>query len=352
MDGALSVSRKPFLAALSGEVQSRPPFWLMRQAGRYLPEYREVRRQAGSFIDLCMNSELACEVTLQPLRRYGMDAAILFSDILMVPHGLGQKLEYLEGEGPKLAPVSDGAGLARLRTANFHEILAPVYQTVRRIAGALPEGTALIGFAGSPWTVACYMVQGGGSKEWEKVKGFAYRDEAGFDALIELLVGVTVEYLSRQIQAGAEAVQLFDSWAGILPASRFRRYVIEPTRRIVAALKALHPDVPVIGFPRNCGVLIEEYTRRTGVDAVALDTTVCPVWAAKHVQPLRPVQGNLDPILVMAGGEAMKNGTDEILRALTGGLFVFNLGHGVTQGTPPEHVGQLAELIRGWPDRR
>ena len=352
MDGALSVSPKPFLAALGGEVLDRPPFWLMRQAGRYLPEYRAVRRQAGSFIDLCLNSELACEVTLQPLRRYGMDAAILFSDILMVPHGLGQGLDYLEGEGPKLDPVSDAAGLARLRTEGFHEILAPVYETVRRIAAALPERTALIGFAGSPWTVACYMVQGGGSKEWEKVKGFAYRDETGFDALIDLLVRVTVEYLDKQIEAGAEAVQLFDSWAGILPAGRFRRYVIEPTRRIVAALRAKHPAVPVIGFPRNCGAMIEEYTRDTGVDAVALDTTVCPVWAARHVQTLKPVQGNLDPILVVAGGEAMIRGTDEILRALSGGPFVFNLGHGVTQGTSPEHVGQLADLIRSWPERR
>ena len=352
MDGAVSVCRKPFLAALGGETLDRPPFWLMRQAGRYLPEYREVRRHAGSFIDLCLNSELACEVTLQPLRRYGMDAAILFSDILMVPHGLGQKLEYLEGEGPKLEPVGDGAGLDRLRDTDFHRILAPVYETVRRIVTALPEGTALIGFAGSPWTVACYMVQGGGSKEWEKVKGFAYRDEAGFDALIDLLVRVTIEYLDKQIEAGAEAVQLFDSWAGILPASRFRRYVVEPTRRIVEALKAKHPAVPVIGFPRNCGAMIEEYTRTTGVDAVALDTTVCPVWAARHVQVSKPVQGNLDPILVMAGGEAMRSGTDEILRALSGGPFVFNLGHGVTQGTPPEHVGQLADFIRSWPGRR
>ncbi len=352
MDGALSLSPKPFLAALGGATLERPPFWLMRQAGRYLPEYRAVRRQAGSFIDLCLNPELACEVTLQPLRRYGMDAAILFSDILMVPHGLGQGLDYLEGEGPKLDPVSDAAGLARLSEARFHDILAPVYETVSRIRASQPETTALIGFAGSPWTVACYMVQGGGSKEWEKVKGFAYRDEAGFDALLDLVVRVTVEYLSRQIEAGAEAVQLFDSWAGILPATRFRRYVIEPTRRIVDALKARHPTVPVIGFPRNAGMTIETYTRESGVDAVALDTTVCPRWAARHLQPLKPVQGNLDPILVVTGGKAMLDGTEEILRALSGGPFVFNLGHGVTQGTPPEHVGALADHLRSWPSRR
>ncbi len=324
----------------------------MRQAGRYLPEYRKVRQQAGSFIDLCLNSELACEVTLQPLRRYGMDAAILFSDILMVPYGLGQKLDYLEGEGPRLDPVTNVAALERLTVSRFHETLEPIYQTVRTIAGAVPDGTALIGFAGSPWTVACYMVQGGGSKEWEKVKGFAYRDGKGFDALIALLVTVTVEYLSKQIEAGAEAVQLFDSWSGILPADRFRRYVIEPTRAIVAALKAKHPTVPVIGFPRNCGVMIQEYTQVTGIDAVALDTTVCPVWAARHLQTLKPVQGNLDPIFVAAGGESMVLATDEILRSLSGGPFVFNLGHGVTQGTPPEHVAILADLIRAWPDRR
>ena len=324
----------------------------MRQAGRYLPEYRQVRRQAGSFIDLCLNPELACEVTLQPLRRYGMDAAILFSDILMVPHGLGQPLDYLEGEGPKLEPVEGAAALARLSEARFQEILDPVYQTVKRIAVALPDTTALIGFAGAPWTVACYMVQGGGSKEWEKVKGFAYRDPAGFDALLDLLVRVTVDYLDHQILAGAEAVQLFDSWAGALPADRFRRYVIAPTRAIVSGLKERHPTVPVIGFPRQAGVMIEAYARESGVDAIALDTSVCPLWAARHLQTLLPVQGNLDPILVTAGGPAMVEATGDILRALSGGPFVFNLGHGVTQTTPPEHVGELADFIRSWPDRR
>jgi len=348
----LSIPRKLFLAALGGEVLDRPPFWLMRQAGRYLPEYREVRRQAGSFIDLCLKPDLACEVTLQPLRRYGMDAAILFSDILMVPYGLGQRLDYVEGEGPELEPLLSAADLGRLSTDGFHDRLAPIYQTVRNIVGALPDGTALIGFAGSPWTVACYMVQGGGSKEWEKVKGFAYRDPAGFGALIDLLVAVTIEYLDAQIIAGAEAIQLFDSWAGALPASGFRRLVIEPTRRIVEALKQKHPTVPVIGFPRGAGVMIEEYATASGVDAVALDTTVPPAWAAAHVQTRKPVQGNLDPILVVAGGTAMADGVDEILRALSGGPFVFNLGHGVAQVTPPDHVGRLADLIRSWPERR
>ena len=324
----------------------------MRQAGRYLPEYREVRRQAGCFIDLCLTPSLACEVTLQPLRRFGMDAAILFSDILMVPYGLGQPLDYVEGEGPQLEPITDARQLVRLSSDRFHDRLASVYETVRQVRRALPDSTALIGFAGSPWTVACYMVQGGGSKEWEKVKEFAYRDAAGFAALIALLERVTVEYLAAQIDAGAEVVQLFDSWAGILPPSPFRRLVQEPTRRIVTALKERYPTVPIIGFPRGAGVLIEDYLLTTGVDAVALDTTVPPDWAARHLQIHRPVQGNLDPILVVAGGDALTTGVDEILRALSGAPFVFNLGHGVTQGTPPEHVGQLADLIRSWPERR
>jgi uroporphyrinogen decarboxylase len=352
VDLSLSVSQKQFLAALGGQVLDRPPFWLMRQAGRYLPEYREVRRQAGSFVDLCLTPELAGEVTLQPLRRFGMDAAILFSDILMVPYGLGQRLDYLDGEGPRLEAITDAGQLSRLSADGFHERLADVYETVRRVARALPEGVALIGFAGSPWTVACYMVQGGGSKEWEKVKGFAYRDANGFAALIALLESVTVDYLLAQIAAGAEAVQLFDSWAGILPPGPFRRLVIEPTRRIVAAVKLRHPDIPIIGFPRGAGLMIEEYLLATGIDAVALDTTIPPDWAARCLQCHRPVQGNLDPILVVAGGEAMSAGVDEILRALAGGPFIFNLGHGVAQATPPEHVGQLAGLIRSWPERR
>jgi uroporphyrinogen decarboxylase len=348
----LTPSDKPFLAALGGRVLDRPPFWLMRQAGRYLPEYRDVRRQVGSFVDLCLTPDLACEVTLQPLRRFGMDAAILFSDILMVPYGLGQPLDYLDGEGPRLDPVADASQLGRLSADRFHDRLAPVYQAVRQIIRALPEHTALIGFAGSPWTVACYMVQGGGSKDWEKVKGFAYRDPAGFAVLMALLERVTVDYLAAQIEAGVEAVQLFDSWAGILPPGPFRRLVTEPTRRIVAALKQRHPAVPIIGFPRGAGVMIEEYLLTTGIDAVALDTTVPPNWAARHLQSYRPVQGNLDPILLVAGGAALTAGVDEILRALSGGPFIFNLGHGVAQVTPPEHVGQLAGLIRSWPERR
>ena len=352
MDFPVAPTFKPLIAALNRQGFERPPFWLMRQAGRYLPEYREVRRQAGDFISLCLTPNLACEVTLQPLRRYGMDAAILFSDILMVPYGLGQKLEYREGEGPCLESVANEKELSRLSDKNFHDILSPVYQTVDLIKRQLPDNTTLIGFAGSPWTVACYMVQGSGSKEWDLVKRFAFCDPTGFDALIHLLVTVTSEYLSAQVVAGAEVLQLFDSWAGVLSASAFRRLVIEPTKTLVTLLKAKHPTIPIIGFPRGAGVLIEEYVTQTGVDAVALDTTVPPIWAARTLQPLVPVQGNLDPFLLVAGGDIMRSGVDEILETLNGGPFIFNLGHGVSQVTPPEHVAQLASLIRTWPERR
>lgn len=341
--------QKPFLDALAGKAQQRPPFWLMRQAGRYLPEYRAVRAQAGSFLDLCYNPELATEVTLQPLRRYRMDAAILFSDILVVPHALGQALTFQEGEGPKLDPVRSAAELGRLSRDRFHERLQPVYEAVRRIRGAIPTETALIGFAGAPWTVACYMVEGGGSKEFAQVKGWAYRDPAGFGALIDLLVEVTADYLAAQADAGAETVQLFDSWAGVLPPGPFRRWVLEPTRRIVAAFKARHPTIPVIGFPRGAGLQYEIYVSESGVDAVGLDTTVPPVWASRTLQTRLPVQGNLDPIHLVTGGEALRDAALEILEVFGGRPFIFNLGHGVVPQTPPEHVAELAHLLRAWP---
>lgn len=348
---AATPALKPMLAALAGETRARPPFWLMRQAGRYLPEYRELRAKAGGFLDLCYTPDFAVEVTLQPLRRYGMDAAILFSDILVVPHALGQPLAYLEGEGPKLDPIRRTEELSRLSRDRFHEVLAPVYETVRRLSTAIPTDTTLIGFAGAPWTIACYMVEGGGSKEYAHVKRWAYGDPAGFATLIDLLVEVTADYLCAQIDAGAEAVQLFDSWAGVLPIGPFRRWVIEPTRRIVALVKARHPNTPIIGFPRGAGHAYEDYVSDSGVDAVGLDTTVSPRWAARNLQSRIPVQGNLDPILLATGGKALKDAADEILDALTARPFVFNLGHGVIQTTPPEHVAALAEQIRRWPDR-
>jgi uroporphyrinogen decarboxylase len=343
---ALPVSSKPFLAALAGQTAATPPFWLMRQAGRYLPEYRELRAKAGSFLDLCYNPDFAVEVTLQPLRRYGMDAAILFSDILVVPHALGQNLRFVEGEGPQLDPIRSVEDLKILAPEQLHDRLAPVYETVKRLSTAIPRTTALIGFAGAPWTIACYMVEGAGSKEYAAVKRWAYGDPAGFQKLIDIVVDATVAYLGRQVDAGAEVLQLFDSWAGVLPTGEFRRWVIAPTKRIVTALKAAHPTIPIIGFPRGAGFNYETYVRETGVDAVGLDTTVPVGWAAATLQPLKPVQGNLDPILLVAGGGAMRAAVGEILRTFAGKPYIFNLGHGVVPSTPPEHVAKLAEMIR------
>ncbi|MDM7945809.1 MAG: uroporphyrinogen decarboxylase [Oceanibaculum nanhaiense] len=337
---------KRMLRALKGERLDKPPFWLMRQAGRYLPEYREIRSQAGGFLDLCFSPKLACEVTLQPIRRYGMDAAILFSDILIVPYGLGQGVAFKEGEGPVLDPVRNASDLSRLSLDGFHERVAPVYETVTRIAEALPKETTLIGFAGSPWTVATYMAEGGGSKEFVAVKRWAYGDPEGFGQLINLLVEATVRYLIRQVEAGAEVLQLFDSWAGALPEPGFRRWCIEPTIRIVAALKARYPDIPIIGFPRGAGTLYVPYATETGIDAVSLDTTVSVAWAAEALQSKLPVQGNLDPILLVAGGDALDREVERILSGFSGGAHIFNLGHGVTQTTPPETVERLARRLR------
>jgi uroporphyrinogen decarboxylase len=267
-------SSKPLLRALAGERFSAPPWWLMRQAGRYLPEYREVRARAGDFVELCLTPALAAELTLQPIRRYGMDAAILFSDILMLPYALGQKLAFHEGKGPVLERIEDAPGVARLDPGRVVLALDPVFEAARRVKQALDSRTALIGFAGAPWTVATYMVEGGGSRDFRRVKTWAYRDSRGFDALIELLAETTVEYLAGQIEAGAEVVQLFDSWAGILPEPAFARWVIEPTRRIVSALKSRFADVPMIGFPRGAGVLHEGYLLETGVDGIGVDTVV------------------------------------------------------------------------------
>ena len=337
---------KPLLDALAGRPVPRPPFWLMRQAGRYLPEYRRVRARSGNFLDLCYTPEAATEVTLQPVRQFGMDAAILFSDILVVPHALGQVLDFVDGEGPRLEPVMAVEGLS---LAGLHDALAPVYETVRRVEGALPKSVALIGFAGAPWTVATYMVEGGSSKDFAAVMGLAYSEPDRFAALIDLLVEATVGYLERQIEAGADVVKLFDSWAGVLPEDGFARWVIEPTRRIVAALKAVHPETPVIGFPRGAGRLYERYAIETGIDALALDTAV-PLATAAVLQRRLPVQGNLDPVLLVTGGDPLRRATAAILDALASGPFVFNLGHGILPTTPPEHVAALAAQIRAWPE--
>jgi len=341
---------KKLLRVLSGETVWPPPVWLMRQAGRYLPEYRAIRATVPDFIALCTTPDLATEVTLQPIRRYRFDAAILFSDILILPWALGQGLEFKEGEGPVLPPIRDEVAFARLNTSRLTEKTAPVMQAVRQIrAGLTREGfdaTALIGFAGAPFTVACYMTEGMGSRDYSATRTLAWRNPMLFDRIIELLIETTVTYLSAQIEAGAETVMLFDSWAGVLAPSQFRRYVIEPARRIVSALGERHPGVPVIGFPRMAGLTIEAYARETGVRAIGLDTAV----DMTRVAPLLPknvaAQGNLDPLVLVAGGEAMAEETHAILAAMRDRPFIFNLGHGIVPQTPPEHVATLIEMVR------
>jgi uroporphyrinogen decarboxylase len=336
---------KSLLRAFAGETLARPPWWLMRQAGRYLPEYRELRTKAQDFVELCRTPALAAELTLQPVRRFGMDGAIVFSDILMLPYALGQRLAFHEGEGPVLDPITDDTGLAGLDLNRVIPNLEPVLETVHRVCSEVGPQTAVIGFAGSPWTVATYMVEGGGSRDFRKVKSWAYRDPNGFAGLIELLTEGTVAYLAGQIEAGAEVVQLFDSWAGILPESAFVRWVIEPTRRIVSALRGRFADCPVIGFPRGAGTLYERYLCETGVTGISIDTAVPAGYACERLQPYGTVQGNLDPVLLIAGGAALENAVRELCRVLCHGPYVFNLGHGVLPETPLENVGALARML-------
>ncbi len=338
-------TEKRFLKALAGRKVDRAPFWYMRQAGRYLAEYRAVREQAGGFLDLCYTPEFAIEVTLQPIRRYRMDAAILFADILVVPDALGQPVAYKEGEGPVLEPVRTADAVKDLNTSNVVGHLAPVFETLRGLRRELPEDVALIGFAGAPWTVATYMVEGGGSPDHALTKRWALGGEPGFDTLIDVLVDSTVAYLKAQIDAGAETVQLFDTWSGALPESGFDRWCIEPTRRIVDAVKQAHPETPVIGFPRGAGAKYVDYVKQTGVDGVSIDSSVSPAWAAANLQPLCTVQGNLDPQFLVIGGDAMLSEAQRILSTLGNGPHIFNLGHGIVPQTPPEHVAALSELI-------
>ena len=339
---------KRLLQSLRGETLDRPPFWFMRQAGRYLPEYRATRSEAGDFLSLCYNPELAVEVTLQPIRRYHMDASILFSDILVIPDALGQPLAYREGEGPVLEPVRNADDLARLDSGRLHEHLGPVYETVKGLARALPADVTLIGFAGAPWTVASYMVEGKGSRDFAIAKDWAFRDPNGFAVLIDLLVEVTSEYLIAQVDAGAEVLQIFDTWAGVLSETEFRRWCLEPAAEIVRRVHLKHPDVPMIGFPRGVGASYLDYIRQTGLNAVSLDTSVPLEWAAREIQPHVTVQGNLDPLLVVAGGEEMRSEATRILETLNNGPFIFNLGHGFVPQTPPEHVAELSDLVRNY----
>jgi uroporphyrinogen decarboxylase len=343
---------KRLLMTLRGEPTDRVPFWFMRQAGRYLPEYRATRKDRGSFLDLVYSPEYAIEVTLQPIRRYGMDAAILFSDILVIPDALGQQVSFVSGRGPVLDPVRDRRGLGELSTNRLHEKLGPVYQTVSGLREQLPDDVALIGFAGAPWTVATYMVEGEGSKDHGAAKQWSYADEKGFKALIDLLVEATSRYLIRQVEAGAEVLQIFDTWAGALSETAFDKWCIAPTRQIIDNVRGACPDVPILGFPRGAGSLYERYVIETGVDGVSLDTAAELNWAHRHLQDKVVVQGNLDPRLVVAGGDEMLHEAGRILEAFAGDGaskgHIFNLGHGFVPETPPENVARLSEFIKNW----
>ncbi|MCF8473490.1 MAG: uroporphyrinogen decarboxylase [Emcibacter sp.] len=339
-------NNKLFIQALKSEITPNIPFWYMRQAGRYLPEYREKRKTAGSFLDLCYSPDFAVEVTLQPLRRYHMDAAILFSDILVVPQAMGQHLEFKEGEGPLLTPVNTAEKIETLNLNNFHHHLTPVYETVRKLHQEIPKTTALIGFAGAPWTVATYMVGGKGSADQALTRLFAYQEKKAFQKLIDLLVKATSEYLIEQIKNGAEVIQLFDTWAGNLPDDEFQKWAIEPVQKIIQNIRKFYPEIPIIGFPRGAGCRYPDYIRITGVTAVSIDTTMPLDWVRDHIQPLCPVQGNLDPLLLVSGGQQLENRVVEILDHLSGGPFIFNLGHGIVPQTPPENVAQVSEIIK------
>ena len=335
---------KLFLAVLNGGNPSKRPIWLMRQAGRYLPEYRALRADKGGFLALVYDSDAAAEITLQPIRRFGFDGAILFSDILIVPYALGQDLRFEAGEGPRLSPPLVDAALSALEAAP--ERLEPIYRTVDKVKAALPPETALLGFAGSPWTVATYMIAGQGSKEQAEARRYAYRDPAAFAEIIEAVAAMTVDYLSGQVEAGVEAVQLFDSWAGSLSPAQFEQWVIAPNARIVAAFKARHPGVPVIGFPKGAGGKLPAYAAETGIDAIGLDETVSPEWAAANLPKDLPVQGNLDPLALIAGGAALETAVARILACFADRPHIFNLGHGILPDTPIAHVEHLLELVR------
>lgn len=319
----------------------------MRQAGRYLPEYRAVREKAGDFLRLCFTPELAAEVTMQPIRRFGFDAAILFSDILVVPHALGQPVRYTVGEGPQLDAIADRAGLDRLKAELDQEALEPIYETIRKVKASLDPRTALLGFCGAPWTVASYMIAGHGTPDQAPARQFAYRDADGFAALVDKLVDASASYLIRQLQAGVDAVQIFDTWAGVLPAEEFRRWCIEPTQRIVAKVRAEVSGAKIIGFPRGVGTALLRYVEEVPVDAIGLDWTVDLLFARNQIQWRMPVQGNLDPLVLVCGGAALDRAVDAVLEAFSERPFIFNLGHGILPETPIAHVEQMLARVRG-----
>ena len=334
------------LDTLRGENRFPRPVWLMRQAGRYLPEYRTLRADKGGFLALVYDSDAAAEITLQPIRRFGFDGAILFSDILIVPYAMGQKLWFETGEGPRLAPALVDTTLTSLDQAR--DRLDPIYETVRKVRQQLDGDKTLLGFAGSPWTVATYMVAGQGSRDQHVTRAMAYRDPQAFQAIIDAIVAISVDYLAGQIDAGAEAVQLFDSWAGSLSPDQFERWVIAPNAAIVAALKSRYRDVPIIGFPKGAGARLPAYARETGVDALGLDETIDPAWAAKALPAGLPVQGNFDPLMLEAGGADLEQSALLILQHFADRPHIFNLGHGIGQHTPIEHVERLLAAVRGW----
>jgi len=337
---------KPILEVLSGRALAVPPVWFMRQAGRYLPEYRALRERAGSFLDLCFTPELAAEVTLQPIRRFGFDAAILFSDILVVPHALGRSVSFEAGEGPRLDPLDDAAKLNALAATADEKVFAPVYEAVRRVKRELSANVALLGFCGAPWTVATYMIAGRGTPDQAPARLMAYREPRAFGRMIEILVTVSSRYLVEQLRAGADAVQIFDTWAGVLPPAEFARWCIEPMRKIVANVRAEIPDARIIGFPRGAGASLDTYVNHVPVNALSIDWTAEPGFIRDKVQRKAAVQGNLDPLVLLAGGSALDRGIDEILENFSRGPFIFNLGHGILPETPIAHVEQTLRRIR------
>ncbi|TIX92981.1 uroporphyrinogen decarboxylase [Rhizobium sp. P44RR-XXIV] len=341
--------RRKILRVLSGETLSPPPLWLMRQAGRYLPEYRETRAKAGSFLDLCYSPDHAVEVTLQPIRRYGFDAAILFSDILVIPDALKRNVRFTEGHGPEMDPI-DEAGILALKPEGVIEYLAPVMETIRRLRRELPTETTLLGFCGAPWTVATYMIAGHGTPDQAPARLFAYRYPKAFEHLLMLLADISAAYLVAQIDAGADAVQIFDSWAGVLGEREFEAFAVKPVARMIASVKAQRPNARIIAFAKGAGYQLKTYRQKTGADAIGLDWSV-PLAFARELQLEGPVQGNLDPMRVVAGGKSLEDGIDDILQYLGNGPLIFNLGHGITPQADPANVAALVERVRGWRGR-
>jgi len=342
-----ALGTKPLLRVLNGERQAMPPVWMMRQAGRYLPEYRAVREKAGGFLDLCFNPEFAADVTLQPVRRFGFDAAILFSDILVIPLALGRKLWFVEGEGPRLEPLADAKTAMSLRREADQTLLSPIYETVRRVKSELGSKTALIGFCGAPWTVATYMIAGQGTPDQAPAKKLAAQAPEAFQHVIDCLVDASVEYLARQLEAGAEVVQIFDTWAGSLPPQDFELWCVQPTKRLIARLRAKRPGTKVIGFPRGAGKIIPRYVMETGVDAVSLESDIDRKFAREQIQSRVPVQGNVDPLILRQGGAALDREVDAVLAAFSAGPHIFNLGHGILPDTPIAHVERMLKRVRG-----